>query len=166
LTKLGIITGTQGVKGKLFVNTTEAINLDLKKVKDIYIGFSEKFSSKFVIIEIEKTYNGYLIVLEGVETKEKAEKLKEYAVFISNDFSNEHISLKDNDDIFGYVVYDDKSLKKIGVVEDVLMMPANDILVVKNKGQEHLIPFIEEFVSSIEKENKKIFIRTVPGLID
>ena len=76
--------------------------------------------------------------------------------------------LSDNEfylvDLIGCLVFGDKK-EKIGIVNDVISLPANDIIIVKKDEKEHLIPLIDDIVKFIDIKNKKIEIIIMPGLL-
>ena len=53
-----------------------------------------------------------------------------------------------------------------GKVEDVLHLPANDVLVVKLRKKEYLIPLIKDVVKKIDMNKRKILIEPIKGLFD
>jgi 16S rRNA processing protein RimM len=53
----------------------------------------------------------------------------------------------------------------IGVVREVISMPANDIIVVDTPAGELLVPAIQDVVLKISPEEERIVIRLIPGLI-
>ncbi|MDP6055070.1 MAG: ribosome maturation factor RimM [Candidatus Latescibacteria bacterium] len=55
--------------------------------------------------------------------------------------------------------------KTIGVVREVISMPANDIIVVDTPDGELLVPAIQDVVLKISPEEERIVIRLIPGLI-
>ena len=55
---------------------------------------------------------------------------------------------------------------QIGIIEDVLSLPANEVLVVNQGLKEYLIPLIDDVVKLIDIKNGKITIEVIPGLLD
>ena len=50
--------------------------------------------------------------------------------------------------------------EKIGVVRDILKLPANDVLVVKkDDGTEQLIPFVLELIDKFQPEKKRLSLK-------
>ncbi len=164
--KLGIITGTQGVDGKMYIKTLDDIKVDTKKIKSLEIGFSEKYAKIYQINALEKYRNGYTLKIDAINSKEQAENFKEQAVFMSEEFIQNKKNNINTSEIIGYIAYNDVTFEEIGVVSDILTMPSNDLLVVESSSREVLVPFIDEFISSIEKDSGKLFITVVPGLIE
>jgi 16S rRNA processing protein RimM len=55
---------------------------------------------------------------------------------------------------------------EIGVVEDVLKMPANDVLVLRTPKGEALIPAVESVVKKVDPDAGLIVIEEMEGLLD
>ena len=61
----------------------------------------------------------------------------------------------------------DQQGQAIGVVSEVLHLPGQDVLVVTSAaGQEHLIPFVAEFVPIVDPTARRIVIEPPPGLLE
>jgi 16S rRNA processing protein RimM len=52
----------------------------------------------------------------------------------------------------------------LGTVEEVIQTPANDVYVVRGRGQEYLIPALKEVVIKIDPEDGLMVVRLLPGL--
>jgi 16S rRNA processing protein RimM len=59
-----------------------------------------------------------------------------------------------------------ESGREIGVLENVLQMPANDVLVVRAQGREVLIPAVKSVVKKVDRAAKRIVIEEIRGLLD
>ena len=66
-------------------------------------------------------------------------------------------------DILGMEVYEDD--KYIGVVEDIHRFGPHETLeILQEDGTSMLLPFVKAFILKIDLNNKKIYIKTIPGL--
>ena len=54
----------------------------------------------------------------------------------------------------------------MGILKDVMWLPANDVYVVFNGKKELLIPIIPEIVLCLDYRKQEIVISSVDGLID
>ncbi len=68
-------------------------------------------------------------------------------------------------DLVGCRVVDEKG-EEVGVVKEVLRMPANDVLVVSGGGREMLVPTVKQVVKEIDLGGQMITIERIPGLLD
>ena len=88
------------------------------------------------------------------------EHLKGSLVYINK----EDLKLDENTflsvDLIGYdVIINDK---KVGVIKDVMDTPANEVLVLDNKG---LIPYVSAFIKKIDTDKKQVIVNDVKGLL-
>jgi 16S rRNA processing protein RimM len=61
-------------------------------------------------------------------------------------------------DLIDTVVFMKK--KKLGVIKDVLKLPANDVLVIEKKdGSEEMIPFVLDFIEKFDPEKRKMTLK-------
>lgn len=47
---------------------------------------------------------------------------------------------------------------EIGIIKDVLQLPANDVYVVEKEGKEILIPAVKKFIEKFDPINKELFL--------
>ena len=68
-------------------------------------------------------------------------------------------------EVIGYAVEDGDG-KVLGTVRELLETPAHDVLVVVDDvGGQHLVPVVDAFVKEIDREERRIRIEAIPGLI-
>ncbi|TAL68435.1 MAG: 16S rRNA processing protein RimM [Bacteroidetes bacterium] len=164
---LGTITGTKGLKGHLILSDTAADFKGIKKGSILKIGFSVSFTNDFHFEEIKKEGNKFLIKLKNINSKEVASELREKAIF-----TNEKNIITDKresyyiESLIGCEIYEQSGKNKIGVIIDVLSLPANDVWLVDTGKGELPLPFIEDVVKNVDIENKRIEIKLIEGLLD
>jgi 16S rRNA processing protein RimM len=56
--------------------------------------------------------------------------------------------------------------RRVGIIEEVFSTGANDVLVVRDRGIEVLVPAIEDVVRAMDLDARQITIEAVPGLLD
>jgi 16S rRNA processing protein RimM len=109
-----------------------------------------------------------LVRFEGFDDRTKAESIQGISLNIDIDPS-QHPS--DEDEFYDVelegmtVVTDDGT--EVGVVSEVLHLPAQDLLAVKKlDGAVILIPFVSELVPSVDRQTRRIVVHDPGGLID
>jgi 16S rRNA processing protein RimM len=55
---------------------------------------------------------------------------------------------------------------EIGVVTEVIPIGSSDVCVVRSDTSEHLIPLIADVVRQVDRDNKRLVIDPLPGLLD
>ena len=106
------------------------------------------------------------IRFEDVNTEEEAESLIGSDLYLPLEFLPE---LDDDQfyyhEIIGFTA-EDEVFGKIGIVTGVNDHSAQDLFEIDYKGQEVLVPVIDEFLIKVDKKNKKIYLRLPEGLMD
>ena len=153
---IGKIVNTHGIKGEVRILS----RFDFKEkvfVPNtlIYIG-EEKIEEKIVSYRKHKSFD--MVLLGGINDINDVLKYKGKNVYISSS----SLKLSDNEildeDLIGFTaLYENK---EIGIVNDI-MDYGNKVL----KINESLIPYNENFILKLDKENKKIYLKNVEGLI-
>ncbi len=164
---IGTITGTKGFFGGLIVQNLPISIKDIKEKSIVKIGFSENFSEDFILVSFNNFNAECTIYLEGITSKEQGFKLKEKGIFVDDSdivFTDKKSFLPE--DLVGCLVYNHKNKNLIGIINDVIELPANDVWQVKTQEGELPVPAIDEVIKSIDIKNKRIEISLLDGLSD
>lgn len=107
-----------------------------------------------------------LVKLAGVEDRDEAGKYTGALMGIRRD----QIEPTGEDeyyhfDLVGCRVADERG-QEVGVVKEVLRMPANDVLVIADGEREMLVPTIKQVVKQVDLGGRLITIERIPGLLD
>lgn len=162
--KIAKIIATKGLKGELklypYTNTPE----DLDRTSQIYIeGMKEPYELKTVYLN----KNVVFIRLQGIDSIEKAEKLKNLDVYIDEAETLEFLG-DDSffyEDLIGIEVYDEDE-NYLGEVVDLRKLPTQETLVIDKEGREWMLPFIDEFIIDLDFEKGRLTVKLIKGLID
>lgn len=110
--------------------------------------------------------NMVIAKLEGIDTPEEAEKLRNKILFMHRD----DLELDDGtyfiQDLIGVEAKDADSGFVYGKIVDVMQTGANDVYVVKGEEKEYLIPAIADVVVSTDIDSNIMLIRPLEGLFD
>lgn len=153
--RVGQIVGAHGLKGQVKVELLTSF------VDRFQQGARLRLRGEWVEIKAAQLHqNRLLLRLVGVDNRDAAEALQwEYL-----EGKPEEVELEEDeyvtDDLLGLevVTIDGKSL---GVVDEILPMPAQDVLVV---GQ-IMIPTVKQFVREIDLDQGKITVELIPGML-
>lgn len=150
---IGKITAPHGIKGAVKIISFAEKPIDIFK----YNVF-DKNNNIINIKRIGTLNNGMFISqIDNIKDRNEAEKLRNVELFINRSDLEE---LKENefyiDDLIGMIV---KSDKEDGLIKNVYNYGAGDVLEIewKNKKNED-IPFNNNYIKSIDIENKIIYI--------
>ena len=158
------ITTTSGFSGEVRLKPFSRYSIDYIMKKSLQIGTS---FDNMVNLKLEKTIgNGKRMrfKFEGINSHNKAKDMVGKTIYVSINDDDDEINLIGSD-LIGFKVVTDIGIK-VGVLKDVMWLPANDVYVVFNGSKELLIPIVPEIVLSLDYENKEIIISNIDGLID
>lgn len=163
--EIGQIVNTFGIKGMVKIKPfTDNINR-FDRLETIYIE-NKKVKKEYKIQEVKYHKNMVLMKLEGIDTVEEADKLRQSYLLV--DRKNEE-PLEEGVyyivDLLGLEVYTEEG-QCLGKVEDIFNTGSNDIYVVKDElGKQILLPGIQEVLKEVDLEKGKIIVHLIEGLM-
>ena len=125
-------------------------------------------SSGPLTIESARDHNGILLLkFVGINDRTTIEKVRDTLLLADVDMAEEarfedeyHVQQLIGCD----VVLESGTL--IGQLTDILNLPGQDVLAINSVSGEILIPFIEEFVPTVDIEKRRITVVPPPGLLE
>ncbi|AIQ53362.1 MULTISPECIES: ribosome maturation factor RimM [Paenibacillus] len=167
---VGRLVNTHGIRGEIKIlshtDFPEVRFAPGKKMIVIPADGSPRFE---VIVESAREHKGmYIAKLKGYTNINEIEKYKGSMLKVPGD---DLVELPENEyyfhDIVGCEVYTDQDADKpLGTITDILQPGANDVWVVKPaKGQDILIPVIDDVVLDVDTAAKKITVHLMEGLL-
>lgn len=161
--KIGKVLKTKGFDGTMIVR------FDYPVLEDNFKAFFIQKNQQFLPLLIEKKEEldeeSYLIKWSKYPTKEAAQTLHNQDLYIAQNIAETHFDFEAMEDFTGYEVYnfDDK----LGVVSDILESNFQETLEVKLANEKTLlIPFIDEFIETIDDEKKAIYCQLSDEFIE
>ena len=163
--EIGQIVNTFGIKGMVKIKPfTDDINR-FDKLKKVYIK-NKDGKKEYQIQEVKYHKNMVLMKLEGIDTPEQADLLRQSYLLVNRD---DEEPLEEGVyyivDLIGLEVYTDEDVL-LGNVDDIFNTGSNDIYVVKDgKGKQILLPGIPDVIKDVDLEKGKITVHLIPGLV-
>lgn len=163
--EIGQIVNTFGIKGMVKIKPfTDDINR-FDKLKKVYIKNKES-KKEYQIQEVKYHKNMVLMKLEGIDTVEQADLLRQSYLLVNRD---DEEPLEEGVyyivDLIGLEVYTDEGVL-LGNVDDIFNTGSNDIYVVKDgKGKQILLPGIPDVIKNVDLESGKIIVHLILGLM-
>lgn len=159
----GKIVNVHGIKGEVKVMPWCDGPEMLCEMDKLYLDGGRKE----IFIEKARTFKNMVIMkIEGTDSIEQAEKLRNTILYINRD----EIELDEHSyfiqDLIGIKVYDADSGKYYGKIEDVLQTGANDVYSIKGEGRTYLVPAIADVVIETDIDGAIMKIRPLKGLFD
>ena len=156
-TRVGQIVGAFGLKGLLKVQPMTDF------LDRFQAGSRLRLDGDWVEIESSKIHKKRpLIKLNGVNNAAAAEALQWHYLEVP---ALDKPELEEDEflsqDLLGLKVVTDKG-RVLGHVDQVLQMPAHDVIVVG----ELMIPAVKEFVKDIDFDTKTMTVKLIPGMLE
>ena len=160
---LGTITKTHGVDGKLVLITKT--NLEKKDLREpIFIDIDGLLVPFFLLSLDEKRNDQYIIELELVPNLDEAAKLIGHEVYVENIDAVLTESF-DLSSLEGLLIID-QNVGELGACKRIEEISGNYLLIVEIEGEEVMIPFAEDFIVEIFKEENYILLDLPDGLVE
>jgi len=171
LIEYGRIVKAHGLRGEVILlpHSKNSDNLQFFSSLMLRQGASSEPQSEpksFEILEQNNLGDRSIVLLKGVNSREDAARLAGSCVYVDSEL----LPKPEEDEYYWYQligleVFDEKE-NKLGTVSDLNDNASQNLLVIKNGEREHLVPFIEHFIKSIDLDNNKIVLTLPGGFID
>ena len=127
----------------------------------------KKQSREFEIESVRYLKNLPIVKFKGINDRDKAEALKDFEVFITEEDLRE---LPEDTfyirDLIGCKVLDLETEKVIGTISDVLQNTAQDLYQVDLEGGKQVfIPAVAQFVKNVNIAEKLVEVTLIPGFL-
>lgn len=159
----GKIVNIHGIRGEVKIMPYTDIPEILAEFDRLFIG---KGKDEIIIERARVAKNMVIAKIEGVDTPEQAEKLRNKLLYMHRD----DLELDDDtyfiQDLIGVEVKDADSGFLYGKITDVMQTGANDVYVIEGNGREYLVPAIADVVVSTDIDNNLMTIKALDGLFD
>ncbi|MEM9991203.1 MAG: ribosome maturation factor RimM [Bacteroidota bacterium] len=164
LIKIGYIQKPHGTKGELRIQIEEAY---LKDVEGASVFFVEQQGQQlpFFVRQL-RLGKADTVLLEDVTSREAAKQLANCAVFLQEqDISTETV------ETIGYAFYEgftltDKELGHVGVIEELLELPQQQMAMTTYQGKFVMIPMNDTFIVKVDETQKIIHLDLPEGLLE
>ena len=155
----GQIVNTHGIKGEVKITPWCDTPEFLCQFDTLYLdGVPIKVRS----MRVHK--NSVLAVLEGVEDVNAAMRLKGQVVWIDRGQVTLPPGRHFLADLVGLEVREDGSGRVLGILKEVLPLPAHEVYVVKGAGGSFMIPAVDEFLVETNVEGGYLTVRLIEGM--
>lgn len=157
---IGEIVNTHGLKGEVRLLSDFEYKKEAFKInKKIYIGKNKEE----LIIKTYRVHKEYdMFTFEGLEDIDDVIIYKGEKAYMKREDLKVEGYFKE--DVIGLTAYDKE--KSIGEVTFIMKSKAHDILVITDHEKKYLVPYVPEFIESIDLEDKRININVVEGLLN
>lgn len=165
LLRIGRILRSHGNRGELKV---ESLSHDLQRfswLEKVHVEMQGTYS--LYEVEASRIHQDRIILkLLGVDTIDEARSLMGGYLCVPEE---ERPPLPPDTyyiyDLLGARLYSPKG-QDLGIIKDVLTLPANDVLVILKDGKEYLIPALQSVIQKVDLESRTVEVDLPAGLLE
>lgn len=160
---IGEVIKPHGVQGEIKVHPITDNPKRFKKLEEVIL-VQNQVQRRLKVLNAKVHQAEVYLTLEGVNTRDDAEKLRGWAIRIDR---SEVPPLKEGWYYFeleGMKVYERDSL--LGTLTHVIQTGANDVYLVKGDKGEICVPALKTVVKQVDVAGKRMDVELPPGLID
>ncbi len=165
---IGWIVKPHGVEGRMVVElfpaywALESIAPDT----EVYLGYSHRFALPYTLRSaVARGKRRLLVTIDQIATREEVYQFQEMGLFVPEAALRFEKAKPETDHpVVGYTVWEEGGTEPFGTVVDVWEMPANDVLVIRHQAADYPVPWVAEFVRSVDHEQRQIIIRLMEGI--
>ncbi len=166
---IGALKKAHGVKGELKFFVQEQYIEDLQQIEVFFLKIKGNPIPYF--IEYFRFSNAPIIKFEDIDTKEAASKISSLELFarqkdlLTEEERSDPLSNLQFSYLTGFTMIDDV-VGTIGIIDEVVEYPQQEMAVVLYNDREVLIPLNAALIQKEEKNNKQLFVELPEGLLD
>jgi 16S rRNA processing protein RimM len=163
---IGKLVATFGLQGELILRHSLGKRSTLKGVEALFL---EERKNSFIPYFLQKAgakdHEHIYVKLEGIDSKEAAQKLTQLSVYLDEaDFKQQTASSAPLS-LLGFTVQDEQH-GELGVIEEVIEMPLQVLAKVTIRGKEALLPLNEQSLVKVDKKKQTVYLQLPEGLLD
>lgn len=168
---VGTIWRAHGIKGELKVIPETDDPERLLGIETFFMGATPDHAAPQAVekARLHQIKRGTVVIvkLEGVDTREWAETMRDVNVFAHED---DLPPLEEGEvfvhDLIGLQV-EDEAGEAIGTVENVITSTGHPVYVIAREGKPPaMVPAVDKFVTDVDLEARRIVIRPIEGLLE
>lgn len=163
---LGKIVRKHSFKGEVVIKLDTDEPEIYQKMESVFVNLGNNLIPFFIQESLLQKGNQLRVRFEGIESEEDAESILKSDIYLpltllpkltGNQFYYH--------EIIGFSVIDETH-GDIGIVTGVNDTTAQALFEVQKEGRQILIPMIDEFILQVDRDQKKLHLKTPQGLIE
>jgi 16S rRNA processing protein RimM len=163
--ELGYIIKPHGLAGEVQVYIESETPEEYSELESVFVEINKKLIP-FFIDSISINRKKAIVKFEDVDSVENAADFSGKKLFLPAVALPE---LEEDQfyyhDIIGYTVVDAEK-GPLGPIREVYENPGHDLLGIEYQGKEVLIPIVDDFITKVDHQEKKMLVKLPEGLLD
>ncbi len=161
---IGKIIKAQGLNGELKVFFDEKQLARLKNIDTLFVR-QKNGDLPFFVCGLRKAQDqAYFLMFEEITSRNEAEKLTGKELLADKKLFRKKDVAEGYSFATGYMLID-QSEGELGIIEDVLQLPANDVAQLSIQGKEVLLPLNDNTVIEVNKRKKQLLVNMPEGIV-
>ena len=165
--QVGKVIKAHSIKGELKLLAYSGDPQDFKAFpRLLFVDEKTATSIEYQVVTCRPQAKFVIVKLTGLDDRTAAENMRGFEIWVAKDLMPE---LGDDEfywhDLVGLAVSTEQG-EDLGTVRSLFESGAADIMVIKGRGREYLVPAQDEFIASIDYDAGRLVIKDTPGLLD
>ena len=162
---IGKIVASFGVKGDLILQHHLGKKTSLKGLEALFVELvKDEMLPYFIQSAKIKSEDEIYLKLEGVDTKEAAQQLKQKEIWLTEEDFHKYAAKSSIVSLLGFRLIDDGVDR--GAILEIIEQPHQMLARIDLQGKEALIPLHEQTLDKIDKKKKEVHVVLPDGLLD
>ncbi|RAJ86024.1 16S rRNA processing protein RimM [Chitinophaga dinghuensis] len=163
---IGKLLSAHGLQGEILVKHSLGKRSALKGVEAVFLEERKNSFIPYFIKEVKaKNADHLYLKLDGIDSKEAAQKLLPGQVYLQEADFKEQTASSAPLALLGYTV-EDAHHGTLGQIEEVIEMPMQVLVKVQISGKEALLPINDQSLVKMDKKNQVVYVDLPEGLVE
>ena len=163
--KIGKFVAAFGVHGQLILLHSLGKKTSLKGINNLFLEEKkDSFIPWFIESANARSEDEVLLKLEGINSREEAQRLTQKTVWLSTADFRKLASRSTPAGLLGYIIVEDG--KPLSPIEEVIEQPHQLLCRIEITGKEVLIPLNESTLLGIDHKKKQVRVTLPDGLLE
>ncbi|NOZ61192.1 MAG: 16S rRNA processing protein RimM [Calditrichaeota bacterium] len=162
---IGYVSRAHGIKGEVAVFPITDDPEQFMRPMEFFLSDDQDSRERIVIERVRARKGSFIVKIRGINDRNAAEEICHR--YLQRRLSDDENLAQDEYFIFDLIGLTVKTIDGVdlGIIADVLVLPANDVYVVRKNSREILIPVIKSVVKRVDLENEVVYIEPMEGLL-
>jgi len=162
---IGKLVATFGLQGEIVLLHHLGKKTSLKGLEILFIeALKDEMLPYFVETTKVKSEDQIFIKLEGIDTKESAQKVVQKQAWLTEEDFHKYASKSAPISLLGYHIIDQGN--DLGEILEVIEQPHQLLCRINHNNKEALIPVHEGSLQKIDNKNRRVLVELPEGLLD
>lgn len=162
---VGKVLGPHGIRGLLRIHPYAMTASTIPDVRQVFLKTGPEEERAYRVLSVRPHKQGYLLKLEGLDTRDAAETLRNAELCVERDTLARSSEEYFWDELIGLEVYLDTGVH-LGRLSQIIPTGGHDIYMVSDRARQIPVPAITEVVREIDLEKGTMMISPTEGLLD